>query len=67
MFGPGTGSFFALAGVSLRGLELIKATAMAKPLNFSTNLASLLVFLLAGQVLWVAGLVMMVGQGLDSP
>ena len=66
MFGPGTGSFFALAGVSLRGLELIKATAMAKPLNFSTNLASLLVFLLAGQVLWVAGLVMMVGQGLGA-
>jgi uncharacterized membrane protein YfcA len=66
MFGPGTGSFFALAGVSLRGLELIRATAMAKPLNFSTNLASLLVFLLAGQVLWLVGLVMMVGQALGA-
>lgn len=66
MFGPGTGSFFALAGVSLRGLEIIKATAMAKPLNFSTNLASLLVFLLAGQVLWVAGLIMMIGQVLGA-
>lgn len=66
MFGPGTGSFFALAGVSLRGLELIRATAMAKPLNFATNLASLLVFLLAGQVLWVAGLVMMLGQALGA-
>ena len=66
MFGPGTGSFFARAGVSLRGMELIKATAMAKPLNFSTNLASLLVFLVAGQVLWVVGLIMMVGQGLGA-
>lgn len=66
MFGPGTGSFFALAGVSLRGMELIKATAMAKPLNFSTNLASLLVFLIAGQVIWVAGLIMMIGQALGA-
>ncbi len=66
MFGPGTGSFFALAGVSVRGLEIIKATAMAKPLNFSTNLASLLVFLIAGKVLWTAGLIMMMGQMLGA-
>ena len=62
MFGPGTGSFFAVAGVSLRGLNLIDATANAKTLNFATNFASLLVFLLAGKVVWLAGLVMMVGQ-----
>lgn len=66
MFGPGTGSFFALAGVSLRGLELIAATATAKPLNFATNLASLIVFLLAGQVLWLVGLIMMMGQALGA-
>lgn len=66
MFGPGTGSFFALAGVSLRGLELIKATAIAKPLNFATNLASLAVFLIAGQVYWTAGFVMMIGQALGA-
>lgn len=66
MFGPGTGSFFALAGVSLRGLELIVATATAKPLNFATNLASLIVFLLAGQVLWLVGLIMMMGQALGA-
>lgn len=66
MFGPGTGSFFALVGVSLRGLVLITATAMAKPLNFATNLASLVVFLLAGQILWTAGLAMMVGQVLGA-
>ncbi|MCP3892012.1 MAG: TSUP family transporter [Desulfobulbaceae bacterium] len=62
MFGPGTGSFFALAGVSLRGHGLIDATAIAKTLNFSTNFASLLIFLLAGKVVWLVGLVMMVGQ-----
>lgn len=62
MFGPGTGSFLAAAGVSLRGLELINATAMAKPLNFATNIASLIVFIFAGQIVWLAGLVMIVGQ-----
>lgn len=66
MFGPGTGSFLAVAGVSLRGLELIKATATAKPLNFATNIASLIVFIFAGQLVWVAGLTMIVGQILGA-
>ena len=50
MFGPGTGSFFALSGVYCRGHDLITSTAIAKPLNFSTNIASLLVFLAAGEI-----------------
>lgn len=66
MFGPGTGSFFAVAGVSLRGLELIKATAIAKPLNFATNIASLIVFIFAGQIMWLAGLAMIAGQMLGA-
>lgn len=66
MFGPGTGSFFALAGVSLRGQGLIHSTAVAKTLNFSTNISSLIVFLFAGKVVWTAGLLMMVGQVLGA-
>ncbi len=62
MFGPGTGSFFALAGVSLRGLGLIDATAVAKALNFATNIAALIVFIMAGKIVWVAGIIMMAGQ-----
>lgn len=62
MFGPGTGSFFSVAGVSLRGLGLINATAVAKSLNFSTNVASLVIFVFAGKILWVAGAAMMLGQ-----
>src|SRR5690606_2222182 len=61
-FGPGTGSFFALAGVSLRGLNLIAATAMAKLLNFATNFASLFVFLIADQILWSVGFAMLIVQ-----
>lgn len=66
MFGPGTGSFFALAGVSLQGHGLIHSTAVAKTLNFSTNIASLGVFLIAGKVIWSAGILMMVGQMLGA-
>lgn len=55
MFGPGTGSFLAVAGVSLRGLELIKATAIAKPLNFATNIASLIVFIFAAKLFGLRG------------
>jgi len=62
MFGPATGSFFSLAGVSLRGHSLINATAFAKALNFSSNIASLIVFLFAGQVILLFGIVMMLGQ-----
>ncbi len=62
VFGPGAGSFFAVAGVSLRGQGLIDATAIAKTLNFSTNIASFIVFLIAGKIVWLIGIVMMIGQ-----
>ena len=45
MFGPGTGSFFTVSSVALRGKSLIDATANAKALNFATNVAALFVFL----------------------
>lgn len=61
-FGPGTGSFFSLIGVSLRGQTLISATAVAKVLNFATNIASLILFVAGGKVLWLVGLVMVCGQ-----
>ncbi|WP_062131640.1 TSUP family transporter [Demequina aestuarii] len=61
-FGPGTGSLYALSGVALRALPLRRSTAIAKTLNFATNVASLIVFIFAGQVLWLVGGVMIVGQ-----
>ena len=64
--GPGTGSFFALAGVALRGEPLLKATALAKVLNFGSNLGALTLFLLAGKVVWAYGAVMIVGQVLGA-
>lgn len=61
-FGPGTGSFFSLAEVALRGRDLITATAHAKAFNFASNIASLTVFVAGGKVLWATGAVMIGGQ-----
>lgn len=61
-FGPGTGSFFSLVGVALRGQTLVTATAHAKWLNFASNIASLAVFVIGGKVLWLVGGVMIAGQ-----
>lgn len=65
-FGPGTGSFLALAFVGLLGFNLAKATAHAKLLNFTSNFAALLAFLVGGEVVWAAGLVMAAGQFLGA-
>jgi len=62
MFGPATGSFFVLAGVSLRGQSIVNASIVAKSLNFATNAASLLVFFWFGQIAIALGIVMMLGQ-----
>ncbi|WP_062270055.1 TSUP family transporter [Endozoicomonas arenosclerae] len=61
-FGPGTGSFFAIAFVSLMGFSLTTATAHTKVLNCTSNVASLLFFMLGGQVVWAVGGIMLVGQ-----
>lgn len=65
-FGPGTGSFFAIAFVALAGFGLAKATAHTKLLNFTSNFASLLFFALGGHVLWSVGLAMAIGQYLGA-
>ena len=62
MFGPGTGSFFTVSSVALRGKSLIDATANAKALNFATNVGSLIVFLYLGVVIFPIAIVMIVGQ-----
>ncbi|MDP2700402.1 TSUP family transporter [Thalassospira sp.] len=61
-FGPGTGSFFGIAFVALLGFNLTKATAHTKVLNFTSNIASLAMFIVGGDVVWMLGLVMAGGQ-----
>lgn len=64
--GPGTGSFFAAAGVVFRGFTLRTSTIQAKPLNFTTNIVALAMFSAGGQVVWLLGAVMMAGQVLGA-
>jgi uncharacterized protein len=66
MFGPGTGSFFAVGFVTLAGLGLLRATANTKILNFATNFSGLLVFMWSGQLIYAIGLTMAVGQTLGA-
>lgn len=61
-FGPGTGSFWALAFVLLLGFNLKKATAHTKITNFTSNIVALLFFLLGGKVVFTAGVIMGIGQ-----
>lgn len=60
-FGPGTGTFFTASLVGLRGYGLTKATALTKLLNFTSNVASVILFALGGKVLWLLGLCMAAG------
>ncbi|MCF4165516.1 TSUP family transporter [Zavarzinia compransoris] len=61
-FGPGTGSFFAIGFVALLGHSLRRATAHAKVLNFTSNIASLAIFVAGGHVVWIVGGAMALGQ-----
>lgn len=62
VFGAAAGSFYTLSFVLLLGFNLTKAVAHAKVLNFTSNLASLIFFILGGAVIWQVGIVMMIGQ-----
>ncbi len=61
-FGPGTGAFWTLAWVALRGMALTRAVAYTKVVNLTSNLASLGVFLASGLVRYEIALVMIAGQ-----
>lgn len=61
-FGPGTGSFWAVAFVAVLGFNMLKATAHTKVVNFTSNFASFLFFAIAGHVLWLPAAVMAAGQ-----
>ncbi len=62
IFGPGTGSFFTIAFVSLFGLGVVRASATTKMLNFTSNIAALALFIPAGNVVWSAAIAMGAGQ-----
>ncbi|MCX2683710.1 TSUP family transporter [Campylobacter sp. MIT 21-1685] len=60
--GIGIGPFILALLVSIGGYGLSKALAHSRWVVFSTNIASTLFFVLGGNVLWILGSIMCVGQ-----
>lgn len=65
-FGPGSGVFFMIAFVALRGHGLLKATANTKLLDCMASAGAVLLFLAGGQIVWSVALVMGAGQALGA-
>ena len=65
-FGPGTGSFFVFLFVRLLGYDFLNASASAKLLNVSTNIAALILFSFKGYVWWHLALPLAVANVLGS-
>lgn len=61
-FGPGVGSFWIVAFITLLGQDFLRASAHARVMNFASNLAAFVFFAAAGKVLWLPGLAMGAGQ-----
>ena len=55
-FGPGAGTFLMLAFTGLCRFDLLTASGNTKVANSASNLASLVTFALAGEVLWSVGI-----------
>lgn len=66
ILGPGAGTFYTITLIYLLGFTLVKATAHAKILNFSSNVTSLMVFMIGGHVVFMIGLLMAIGQWIGA-
>jgi len=56
LLGPGTGTFLVISLVSVLGYAFLPASALAKIVNFATNLGALIFFVPYGAVIWGLGL-----------
>jgi uncharacterized membrane protein YfcA len=65
-FGPGTGSFFVFLFVRWLGYDFLHASAGAKLLNMTSNLAALILFTIKGFVWWHFALTLAVANVLGS-
>jgi len=62
LIGPGTGTILMIALVALMGFAFVGASAIAKVVNATTNLASIIVVGLTIGVMWKLGLVLAVAN-----
>lgn len=52
MIGPGTGTFLTMAFTLVLGMDLLTSSGCAKVANLASNIASAIVWIRGGQVLW---------------
>ena len=55
-YGPGTGTFLIIVLNVFAHLNLGRANAQTKVINLTTNITSLIIFIINGQVIWKIGL-----------
>ena len=65
-FGPGTGSLLIFLFVAVLGFDFLRASALAKAVNWASNMAALGVFLGRGSWTPAVGLVMAAGNGVGG-
>ena len=51
-FGPGTGTFLIILFTAMTGMDMVTASATAKPVNLASNISSLITRIAAGQVIF---------------
>ncbi|WP_370931026.1 TSUP family transporter [Bartonella sp. DGB1] len=61
-FGPATGSIWAIALMKNFSLNLRTATMYAKPLNLAGNLSALSIFIVGGNIDYIAAILMCIGS-----
>jgi uncharacterized membrane protein YfcA len=66
LFGPGTGSILIFLFVSVLGFDFLRASALAKAVNWASNVSSLTSFISHGSWLPVVALSMAAGSGLGG-
>ncbi|MBO9540565.1 TSUP family transporter [bacterium] len=64
--GPGTGTFLMFCFVSFLGFDFVTGSGNARVINFVTNVAALVLFLFAGQMIFWLGLSMGVANALGA-
>lgn len=64
--GPGAGSFLVLAFIAILGFDFLQASANAKMVNLSTNLGSIVLFLLKGSILWTVAIPMAISNAVGG-
>ncbi|UXI02045.1 sulfite exporter TauE/SafE family protein [Photobacterium sp. TY1-4] len=56
--GPGTGAFWTVSNMALYRLDILMASGLAKAMNFTSNLTSLITFAVLGHINFALGLTM---------